>query len=159
MGREGMVPPTAEAVRFIDDAETPVLGYGTLAMEKERVDHVLRLIYLDDGIPDATNDLDTSPKRLRLSSVHDIALITRVDIEERMFPNGDDSDVILARRRLEAIHKYLTSGKNSFTTTTTMEMIVRANQDNDARQTANFLSTFRAVVIFIICFWVIHSSA
>jgi hypothetical protein len=101
------------------------------------------LSYLDDGIPDATDDSVTSPKRLRLSSVHDIALFTTWDLS-RIFPtNGDDPDnVILARRRLEAIHKYLTNGKNSFTSTTTMEMIVRANQDYERiRQTEESRST------------------
>jgi hypothetical protein len=177
MGREEKMLPTAEVVRFIDDAEAPDLdSHGSsLAMEKERVDHVLRLIYLDDGIPDATDDSVTSLRRLRLSSVHDIALLTGVDIEDRMFPNGDDPDVILSRRRLEAIHKYLTSGKNSFTTTTTMEMIVRANQDydatttmevmvranqdNDANQNANCCTTLAVVVIFMMFFWFLHSIA
>jgi hypothetical protein len=92
-----------------------------------------------------------------------------------MFPNGDDPDVILSRRRLEAIHKYLTSGKNSFTTTTTMEMIVRANQDydatttmevmvranqdNDATKNANCCTTWAVVVIFMNFFWFLHSIA
>jgi hypothetical protein len=156
MGREGMynrmVPPTAEVVGFIDDAETPVLdSHGTLAMEKERVDHVLRLIYVDDGIPDATGvatvDSDTSLRRLRLSSAHDIATLGLPSLLQCL-PYSGDPDVIIARGRLIAIHKYLTNGKNSFTTKTTMEMIVRANQDNDA----NFLSTLAFVVIFFFFF-------
>jgi hypothetical protein len=154
MGREEKMLPTAEVVRFIDDAEAPDLdSHGSsLAMEKERVDHVLRLIYLDDGIPDAKDDSVTSPKRLRLSSVHDIALFTSWDLCN-MFPtNGDDPDnVILARRRLEAIHKYITNGKNSFTTTTTMEMIVRANHDYErTRQTEESRSAWVRFGVFLV---------
>jgi hypothetical protein len=135
MGREEMVPPTADVI--LDYIDSPVLyNHKTLATEKERVEHVLRLIYGDDADASVTSvDFDTSPRRLRLLSVYDILTLDQDSLLE-CIPGRDDLDLILARGRLAAIHKYLSNTTNSFTTTTTMEMIVRANQDEDAKRLA-----------------------